>query len=74
NFITTLKELLVFKAYGEFILIKVGYSLNARNLETTTIIKTDGSFTLNMPNVSATKVILLSSLLTSIARVIIIFI
>ncbi|KAK1482088.1 hypothetical protein CTAM01_13728, partial [Colletotrichum tamarilloi] len=73
NFITTLKKLLVFKAYREFILIEVGYSLDTRNLETTIIIKANGSFTLNTPNVSIAKAILLSLLLISIARVTIIF-
>ncbi|KAK1470240.1 hypothetical protein CTAM01_16887, partial [Colletotrichum tamarilloi] len=73
NFIATFKELLVFKAYREFILIKVGYSLDARNLEMTITIKVNGFFTLNMLNISIAKAILLSSLLISIARVIIIF-
>ncbi|KAK1722205.1 hypothetical protein BDP67DRAFT_389346, partial [Colletotrichum lupini] len=69
-----LKELLAFKAYKEFILIKVSYGLDARNLETTIIIKADGSFILNILNVSIAKAILLFSLLINIARVIIIFI
>ncbi|KAK1451101.1 hypothetical protein CCUS01_11280, partial [Colletotrichum cuscutae] len=73
NFIATLEELLAFKAYREFILIKVGYSLDAYNLETTIIIEADGSFTLNILNINIAKTILLSSLLVSIARVTIIF-
>ncbi|UQC77427.1 uncharacterized protein CLUP02_02895, partial [Colletotrichum lupini] len=73
NFIATLKELLAFKIYKEFILIKVGYSLDARNLEIIITIKADRSFTLNILNISVAKAILLSSLLANIARIIIIF-
>ncbi|KAI3551990.1 hypothetical protein CSPX01_00666, partial [Colletotrichum filicis] len=73
NFITTLEELLVFKAYREFILIKVSYSLNTYNLKTTIIIETNKSFILNILNVNIAKTILLSLLLISIVRVIIIF-
>ncbi|UQC75210.1 uncharacterized protein CLUP02_01863, partial [Colletotrichum lupini] len=73
NFIATLKELLAFKAYREFILIKVSYSLDARNLKTTTTIEANGFFILNMPNVGVIKAILLSLPLANIVRVTIIF-
>ncbi|UQC77434.1 uncharacterized protein CLUP02_02902, partial [Colletotrichum lupini] len=73
NFIATFKELFTFKAYREFILIKVSYSLNARNLKTIIIIKADGFFILNTLNISVAKAILLFLLLINIARIIIIF-
>ncbi|KAK1712127.1 hypothetical protein BDP67DRAFT_404849, partial [Colletotrichum lupini] len=73
NLIATLKELLAFKAYREFILIKVSYGLDARNLKTTTTIEANGFFILKIPNVSVIKAILLSLPLANIARVTIIF-
>ncbi|KAI1145319.1 acyl-CoA dehydrogenase/oxidase [Nemania diffusa] len=50
-----LGSLLRFDLCGEFLLTEIGRGLDARNLETTATLQSDGSFDLHTPNSSAAK-------------------
>ncbi|KAH9225282.1 hypothetical protein K456DRAFT_1732043 [Colletotrichum gloeosporioides 23] len=68
-----LDELLNFRACGEFMLTEVDHGLDARNLETTATMETDGSFVLNTPTAGAAKAMPPTSPLAGMARVAVVF-
>ncbi|KAK1973357.1 hypothetical protein LZ30DRAFT_26014, partial [Colletotrichum cereale] len=63
-----LDELQTFRACGEFMLTEVDHGLDARNLETTATMETDGSFTLNTPSAGGAKAMPPTSPLAGMAR------
>ncbi|KAK2051143.1 putative acyl-CoA oxidase [Colletotrichum caudatum] len=68
-----LDELLTFRACGQFMLTEVGHGLDARNLETTATMETDGSFILNTPTAGAAKAMPPTSPLAGMSRVAVVF-
>ncbi|GKT88619.1 acyloxidase [Colletotrichum tofieldiae] len=73
NLKATLDDLLGFRACGEFMLTEVDHGLDARNLETTATMGSDGSFILNTPTAGAAKAMPPTSPLAGIARVAVVF-
>ncbi|GKT52014.1 acyl-coenzyme A oxidase 2, peroxisomal [Colletotrichum spaethianum] len=69
----TLDDLLSFRACGEFMLTEVDHGLDARNLETTATMESDGSFILDTPTAGAAKAMPPTSPLAGIARVAVVF-
>ncbi|KAJ4249145.1 hypothetical protein NW762_012480 [Fusarium torreyae] len=51
-----LEELQQFRSVGEFMLTEVGHGLDARNIETTVVMNSDGSFDLHTPVSRAAKI------------------
>ncbi|KAK1966808.1 putative acyl-CoA oxidase [Colletotrichum sublineola] len=68
-----LDDLLSFTACGEFMLTEVDHGLDARNLQTTATMESDGSFILNTPTAGAAKAMPPTSPLAGIARVAVVF-
>ena len=50
-----IQKLLNFEACGQFMLAEVGHGLDARNMETTATLQSDGSFDLHTPRAAAAK-------------------
>ncbi|KAG7447425.1 acyl-CoA oxidase [Guyanagaster necrorhizus] len=49
------KDMMDWKAIGQFLLTEAGHGLDATNLETTATLQSDGTFILNSPNRAASK-------------------
>lgn len=68
-----LEQLLKFDAVGEYILTEIDHGLDARNLETTATLQSDGSFDLHTPHKGAAKVMPPSTPWAGVPRIAIVF-
>ncbi|TGJ80501.1 hypothetical protein E0Z10_g8262 [Xylaria hypoxylon] len=68
-----LDKLLRFELCGEFLLTEIGRGLDARNLETTATLQSDGSFDLHTPRTSAAKAMPPTSPWAGVGRVGVVF-
>ncbi|CEI59933.1 unnamed protein product [Fusarium venenatum] len=68
-----LQELQEFKSVGEFMLSEVGHGLDARNIETTATMNSDGSFDLHTPVSRAAKIMPPTTLLAGMPRLAVVF-
>lgn len=73
DLLPVLKQLERFDVCGEFMLSEVGHGLDARNIETSATLQTDGSFDLHTPTASAAKTMPPSTLHAGIPRIAVVF-
>lgn len=68
-----LSELEEFESVGEFMLTEVGHGLDARNIETTATLHSDGSFDLHTPTPRAAKIMPPTTPLAGMGRFAVVF-
>ncbi|KAJ2991606.1 hypothetical protein NUW58_g2454 [Xylaria curta] len=73
DLIPWLEKLINFDLCGEFLLTEIGRGLDARNLETTATLQSDGSFDLHTPSVAAAKAMPPTSPWAGVGRVGVVF-
>ncbi|KAI0101043.1 acyl-CoA dehydrogenase/oxidase [Nemania sp. FL0031] len=73
DLVPLLEKLVRFDLCGEFLLTEIGRGLDARNLQTTATLQSDGSFDLHTPNASAAKAMPPTSPWAGVGRVGVVF-